>query len=142
MGSGSPTSPLAADSPGVLVTGGAGYIGSHACKALQRAGYRVVVFDNFSAGHREAVRYGVLVEGNTSDVDVVRRALREHQVNAVMHFAALLDVGESVREPLRYYRNNVTGTLSVLEAMAAESVTAFVFSSTCATYGEPRETYH
>jgi len=122
------------------VTGGAGYIGSHACKALQRAGYRVVVFDNLSAGHREAVRYGVLVEGDTSDVNAVRRAIREHELSAVMHFAALLDVGESVREPLRYYRNNVTGTLSVLEAMAAESVTSFVFSSTCATYGEPRET--
>jgi UDP-glucose-4-epimerase GalE len=131
---------LAAESPGVLVTGGAGYIGSHACKALNRAGYRVVVLDNLSAGHREAVRYGELVEGDTGDVDLVRRALREYRLSAVMHFAALLDVGESVQQPLRYYRNNVTGTLSVLEAMAAESVKAFVFSSTCATYGEPVET--
>ena len=122
------------------MTGAAGYIGSHACKALQRAGYRVVVFDNLSAGHREAARYGTLVEGNTSDVDAVRRALRDHRLSAVMHFAALLDVGESVREPLRYYRNNVTGTLSVLDAMVAESVSTFVFSSTCATYGEPLET--
>jgi UDP-glucose-4-epimerase GalE len=122
------------------VTGGAGYIGSHACKALHAAGYRVVVFDNLTAGHREAVRYGDLVVGDISDTAAVRRALTEHGISAVMHFAALLDVGESVREPARYYRNNVAGTLSLLEAMTAESVTRFVFSSTCATYGEPLET--
>jgi UDP-glucose-4-epimerase GalE len=124
----------------VLVTGGAGYIGSHACKALSRAGYRVVVFDNLSAGHRSAVRYGELVEGDVTDVAAVRAALRGFDLSVVMHFAALLDVGESVREPARYYRNNVIGALSVLEAMAAESVRHFVFSSTCATYGEPIET--
>jgi UDP-glucose-4-epimerase GalE len=131
---------LAADPLGVLVTGGAGYIGSHACKALNRAGYRVVVFDNLSAGHREAVRFGTLVEGDTADVAAVRAALREHRISAVLHFAAFLDVSESTREPARYYRNNVAGALGVLEAMAAESVTRFVFSSTCATYGEPIET--
>jgi UDP-glucose-4-epimerase GalE len=131
---------LAADPLGVLVTGGAGYIGSHACKALNRAGYRVVVFDNLSAGHREAVRFGTLIEGDTADVAAVRAALRGHKISAVLHFAAFLDVGESTREPARYYRNNVTGALGVLEAMAAESVTRFVFSSTCATYGEPIET--
>ena len=124
----------------MLVTGGAGYVGSHACKALHRAGYRVVVFDNLVAGHREAVRYGEYVEGDTADVGAVRAALRAHQLSAVLHFAAFLDVGESVREPARYYRNNVVGALGVLEAMAAESVTRFVFSSTCATYGEPIET--
>ncbi len=122
------------------MTGGAGYIGSHAAKALHRAGYRVVVYDNFDAGHRAAVRYGELVEGDVSDVAHVREALRRHQVGAVIHFAAFLDVSESVREPVRYYRNNVGGALSVLEAMAAESVQYFVFSSTCATYGEPIET--
>jgi UDP-glucose-4-epimerase GalE len=122
------------------VTGGAGYIGSHAAKALQAAGYRVVVFDNLAAGHREAARYGELVEGDIADVAAVRAALRRYELSAVMHFAALLDVGESVREPLRYYRNNVVGALGVLEAMAAESVRHFVFSSTCATYGEPVET--
>jgi UDP-glucose-4-epimerase GalE len=131
---------LAADPLGVLVTGGAGYIGSHACKALSRAGYRVVVFDNLSAGHRAAVRYGELVEGDVTDGAAVRETLRRHQVSAVMHFAALLDVSESVREPARYYGNNVVGALRVLEAMAAEQVNAFVFSSTCATYGEPVET--
>jgi UDP-glucose-4-epimerase GalE len=131
---------LAADARGVLVTGGAGYIGSHACKALSRAGYRVVAFDSLVAGHREAVRFGPLVQGDITDVTAVRAALREHQLSAVMHFAAFLDVGASVRDPVGYYRNNVGGALAVLEAMAAESVKEFVFSSTCATYGEPRET--
>jgi UDP-glucose-4-epimerase GalE len=124
----------------VLVTGGAGYIGSHAAKALSRAGYRVVVFDSLRAGHREAVQYGDLVQGDIADVGAVRAALRAHDAFAVMHFAAFLDVGESVRDPLRYYRNNVVGALGVLEAMVAESVRYFVFSSTCATYGEPIET--
>jgi UDP-glucose-4-epimerase GalE len=124
----------------VLVTGGAGYIGSHAAKALSRAGYQVVVFDNLEAGHREAVRYGDFVAGDITDVAAVRAALQRHDVSAVMHFAAFLDVGESVRDPLRYYRNNVVGALSVLEAMAAAQVKYFVFSSTCAIYGEPIET--
>ncbi len=131
---------MAGSDGAVLVTGGAGYIGSHAAKALHRAGYRVVVYDNLVAGHRKAVRYGTLVEGDIADLEQVRRTLRHHGISAVMHFAAFLDVGESVREPARYYRNNVTGALTVLEAMAAESVKTFVFSSTCATYGEPVET--
>jgi len=124
----------------VLVTGGAGYIGSHACKALASRGYQPVVFDNLGAGHRAAVRYGDLVEGDILDTAAVREAIRRYGIQAVMHFAAFLDVGESVREPARYYRNNVAGALSVLEAMAAESLTLVVFSSTCATYGEPIET--
>jgi UDP-glucose-4-epimerase GalE len=124
----------------VLVTGGAGYIGSHAAKALQRAGYHVVVFDNLIAGHREAVKFGDWIEGDISDVAAVRAALARYQIQAVMHFAAFLDVGESVRNPAMYYRNNVVGALSVLEAMVAERVGVFVFSSTCATYGEPIET--
>ncbi|PYQ97956.1 MAG: UDP-glucose 4-epimerase GalE [Acidobacteria bacterium] len=131
---------MGASSRAVLVTGGAGYIGSHAAKALSRAGYAVLVYDNLIAGHRGAVKYGTLVEGDITDVAAVRDALRRHDIFAVMHFAAFLDVGESVREPARYYRNNVGGALSVLEAMAAESVRNFVFSSTCATYGEPIET--
>ena len=124
----------------ILVTGGAGYIGSHAAKALHRAGYRVVVFDNLVAGHRAAVKYGEFVQGDICDVAAVRDALRRHEISAVMHFAAFLDVNESVREPARYYRNNVVGALSVLEAMVTEGARAFVFSSTCATYGEPTET--
>jgi UDP-glucose-4-epimerase GalE len=131
---------LAADSRRILVTGGAGYIGSHAVKALSNAGDDVVVFDNLVAGHREAVGHAELIEGDIADVDLVRRVLRDYRVSAVMHFAAFLDVSASVRDPAGYYRNNVAGTLSVLEAMAAESVKLFVFSSTCATYGEPIET--
>ena len=126
--------------PAVLVTGGAGYIGSHAAKALHCAGHRVIVYDNLVAGHRGAVKYGELVEGDIADVATLRSVMREHQIVGVMHFAAFLDVGESVRDPLRYYRNNVGGALGVLEAMAAEQVRNFVFSSTCATYGEPIET--
>ena len=122
------------------MTGGAGYIGSHGAKALSRAGYRVVTYDNLIAGHREAVRYGPFVEGDITDLAAVRAALRQHGIFAVMHFAAFLDVGESVREPGRYYRNNVIGALTVLEAMAAESVKYFVLSSTCAIYGEPQKT--
>jgi UDP-glucose-4-epimerase GalE len=131
---------LGADPRRVLVTGGAGYIGSHACKALAAGGYTPVVFDNLCAGHRAAVRYGELAEGDILDTSALRAAIRRYEIQAVMHFAAFLDVGESVREPARYYRNNVGGALSVLEAMAAESVKLLVFSSTCATYGEPIET--
>ena len=122
------------------MTGGAGYIGSHAAKALKRAGYRPIVYDSFVAGHRAAVKFGALVEGEIADVEALRRALREHDIGSVMHFAAFLDVGESVAHPVKYYRNNVGGALTVLEAMVAESVPHFVFSSTCATYGEPVET--
>lgn len=124
----------------VLVTGGAGYVGSHACKALQRAGYGVVAYDSLVAGHREAAAFGPFVEGDIADTAAVRRAIRQHGASAVLHFAAFLDVGESVRDPLRYYRNNVIGTLSVLEAMKSEGVCEFVLSSTCATYGNPIET--
>jgi len=128
------------DPGAVLVTGGAGYIGSHAVKALFAAGHRVVIYDNLSAGHREAALGAPLIEGDIGDVESVRRALRESQAAAVMHFAAWLSVPESVRDPVGYYRNNVLGTLGTLEAMAAERCTQFVFSSTCATYGEPVET--
>ena len=131
---------MAARSRRILITGGAGYIGSHAAKAFSRAGYDVVVFDSLVAGHRDAVKFGPLVEGDIADVALVRQTLREREISGVVHFAAFLDVGASVRDPAGYYRNNVIGALSVLEAMAAESVRGFVFSSTCATYGEPIET--
>jgi UDP-glucose 4-epimerase len=124
----------------VLVTGGAGYIGSHAAKALRQAGHRVVIYDNLSAGHREAALGAALIEGDTSDVETMRRAIRESSASAVMHFAAWLSVPDSVRNPAGYYRNNVTGTIGTLEAMAAEGCRQFVFSSTCAVYGEPVET--
>jgi UDP-glucose-4-epimerase GalE len=124
----------------VLVTGGAGYIGSHAAKALRRAGHPVVIYDNFSAGHRAAALGAPVIEGDIGDVDDVRRAIRESGAAAVMHFAAWLSVPDSVRDPSGYYRNNVVGTLATLEAMAAEGCRHFVFSSTCAVYGEPIET--
>ena len=123
----------------VLVTGGAGYIGSHTAKALRQAGHKVVIYDNLSAGHRAATLGAPLIVGDIGDVAAVRSALRESGATAVMHFAAWLAVSESVTDPAGYYRNNVTGTLGTLEAMAAEGVKHFVFSSTCAVYGEPRE---
>ena len=121
----------------MLVTGGAGYIGSHSVKALRLAGHDVVVFDNLSAGHRGATLGAPLIQGDIRDVDAVRRALRDSRAAAVMHFAARLVVYESVHDPAGYYLNNVTGTLATLEAMAAEGCRHFVFSSTCAVYGEP-----
>jgi UDP-glucose-4-epimerase GalE len=122
----------------VLVTGGAGYIGSHAAKALATAGHTVVVLDDLSAGHVEATRGLPLVRARVHDTAVVRRALSEHRIDAVMHFAAWLAVGESVRHPGKYYENNVVGSLALLDAMVAEGVDRLVFSSTCATYGEPQ----
>ncbi len=125
----------------VLVTGGAGYIGSHAVKALRAQGTRVVVFDNLSAGHREATRHAsAVVAGDIQDTARLRATIREHNVDAVMHFAAWLSVGDSVRNPAGYYRNNVAGALSVLDAMIAENVRHFVFSSTAAVFGDPVET--
>ena len=121
----------------VLVNGGAGYIGSHAVKALRAAGHTVVVFDNLSAGHAAAVGDATLVEGDVRDTAQVEATLRRHAVTAVMHFAALLSVGESVREPARYYDHNVRGSLSVLDAMMAVGVHRLVLSSTCAVYGDP-----
>jgi len=122
----------------VVVTGGAGYIGSHAVRALVDAGHAVAVLDDLSAGHEESVPAGVpLVRAAIHDVDAVRRLLADHRADAVMHFAAWLAVGESVQKPLDYYQNNVVGTFGVLEAMRAEGVKRFVFSSTCAVYGEP-----
>jgi UDP-glucose-4-epimerase GalE len=123
----------------VLVTGGAGYIGSHAAKALRQAGHEVVIYDNLAAGHREATLGAPLIVGDIADVDAVRRASRDSGATAVMHFAAWLAVADSVTDPVGYYRNNVTGTLGTLEAMAAEQCRHFVFSSTCAVYGEPIE---
>lgn len=121
----------------VLVTGGAGYIGSHAVKALGRAGRDVVVYDNLSAGHQAAVGGAELVLGDIADTALVREVIRRRGVTSVMHFAAWLAVSESVRDPAGYYRNNVMGTLALLEAVVAESVPSFVLSSTCAVYGEP-----
>ena len=123
----------------ILVTGGAGYVGSHSVKALRLAGYRVILFDNLSAGHREAALGAPLIEGDVRDVEAVRRAIRETRATAVMHFAARLLVAESIRDPAGYYDTNVKGALATLEAMTAERCHRFVMSSTCAVYGEPTE---
>jgi len=124
-------------SQSILVTGGAGYVGSHACKALAAAGYLPVVYDNLSRGHREAVRWGPLVEGDLADSERLAAAFHTHRIDAVLHFAAFAYVGESVADPENYYRNNVGGTLSLLMAMREARVERIVFSSTCAVYGVP-----
>ena len=121
----------------VLVTGGAGYIGSHACKALARAGFQPVAYDNLSRGHADAVRWGPLVRGELNDTELLRQTLRRHRIDAVMHFAAFAYVGESVANPGLYYANNVGGMMSLLDAMHREGVDRIVFSSSCATYGVP-----
>lgn len=127
--------------PGVLVTGGAGYIGSHAVKALARRGERVIVYDDFSAGHRDAVpSAAAIVEGDIHDTARLKDTIAAHETDAVMHFAAWLSVGDSVKDPAGYYRNNVGGALSVLDAMVAGGVRHFVFSSTAAVFGNPQET--
>jgi UDP-glucose-4-epimerase GalE len=121
----------------ILVTGGAGYIGSHACKALARAGYEPVAYDSLVRGHRAAVRWGPLVEGDLADRALLAATLKRHRIAAVMHFAAFAYVEESVREPALYFRNNVINTLGLFEAMREVDVGRIVFSSTCATYGVP-----
>jgi UDP-arabinose 4-epimerase len=121
----------------VLVTGGAGYVGAHGCKALAAAGYKPVVYDNLVHGHEEAVQWGPFERGELSDQARLREVFERHRPQAVMHFAAYTAVGESVRDPGKYYRNNVAGSLTLIEAAAAHGVGNFVFSSTAATYGLP-----
>lgn len=120
----------------IIVTGGAGYIGSHACKALARAGYTPVTVDNLSTGWRDAVKFGPLEDVDLQDRAGLDVVFEKYQPVAVMHFAALSQVGESAREPGRYWRNNVLGSLNLIEACVKAGCLDFVFSSTCATYGE------
>jgi UDP-glucose-4-epimerase GalE len=121
----------------VLVTGGAGYIGSHACKALAAAGFVPVAYDNLVNGHREAVRWGPLEVGDVGDARRLDEVFRRHRPVAVMHFAGLISVGESVLDPAPYYQTNVTATLTLLEAMRRAEVMCLVFSSSAAVYGVP-----
>jgi UDP-arabinose 4-epimerase len=121
----------------ILVTGGAGYIGSHTSKQLAREGYSAVVFDNIGKGHRWAARWAPLVEGELEDTELLRHTIRSNGIEAVIHFAASACVGESMRDPQRYFRNNVAGTISLLEAIRDTGLRYMVFSSTCATYGCP-----
>ena len=127
---------MSEDGPIVLVTGGAGYIGSHACKALARAGYFPVTYDNLSTGWEEAVQYGPFEKGDLLDRPRLDNVFIRWKPAAVMHFAAFSDVGEATRDPGRYWRNNVSGTLTLLEAMVQAGVKNMVFSSTCAVYGD------
>ncbi|MDJ0531153.1 MAG: UDP-glucose 4-epimerase GalE [Xenococcaceae cyanobacterium MO_207.B15] len=124
----------------ILVTGGAGYIGSHSVLALQRAGYNVIILDNLIYGHQDLVETVLktkLIIGDTRDSTLLKQIFTKHKIDAVMHFAAYAYVGESVTHPIKYYQNNVLGTLTLLEAMLEADINKFVFSSTCATYGVP-----
>lgn len=123
----------------ILVTGGAGFIGSHACKALAKAGYSPIAYDNLIYGHEWAVKWGPLEIGDITDRSRLELVIEQYQPIAVMHFAAFAYVGESVRDPGKYYRNNLAGTLTLLEAMRDQGIDKLVFSSTCATYGTPEK---
>lgn len=130
---------MTTESRTVLVTGGAGYIGSHAALALRERGYRPIVLDNLSRGHREVERTlgAPVIVADTRDRAALDALFARERIDAVMHFAAFIEVGESVVDPLRFYENNVHGTVTLLQAMQAAGVSRFVFSSTCATYGVP-----
>jgi len=121
----------------VLITGGAGYIGSHTAKSLSRSGYEPVVFDNLSTGHRWAVNWGPLIEGDLSDTDLLRNVFAGFDISAVIHFAAHSYIGESMAAPRSYFHNNVTNTFNLLDVMLEVGVKQIVFSSSCAAYGIP-----
>ncbi|MBE7383149.1 MAG: UDP-glucose 4-epimerase GalE [Leptolyngbya sp. SIO1E4] len=129
------------EQPKILVTGGAGYIGAHAVLALEAAGYSVIILDSLEYGHRELVEQhsqAQLIVGKTTDRALLDQIFQTYDIRAVMHFAAYIAVGESVKHPAEYYHNNVIGTLTLLEAMLAANIKRFVFSSTCAIYGPPK----
>ncbi len=123
-------------SKNILVVGGAGYIGSHACKALFEAGYNPIVFDNLSTGHRDAIKWGEFFEGDMTNMDSLKSCFSKYDISAVMHFAAASLVAESVQDPLKYYRNNVSGAINLLLVMQEFAVNKIIFSSTAAVYGE------
>lgn len=123
----------------ILVTGGAGYIGSHVVKLLGENGYEILTYDNLSTGHRRAVLYGDLIKADLADKETLRKVFKEFKPDAVMHFAASIVVPESVKNPLKYYRNNVVNTINLLEAMEEFGVKNFIFSSSAAVYGIPEK---
>src|SRR5665213_492569 len=125
------------DAPAVLVAGGAGYIGSHACKALKAAGYLPITLDNLSTGYRGAVKWGPLIEADIREAGVVAQVVKTHRIKAAIHFAAFSLVGESVSNPAKYFDNNVGAANAFASALIGAGVQAFVFSSTAATYGVP-----
>ena len=124
----------------ILIVGGAGYIGSHVNKYLNGKGYETIVFDNLSKGHREAVKWGKFFEGDLGNIDDIRRVFKENKIEAVLNFAAFIEVGESVKEPEKYYWNNVVNTLNLLKVMREAGVNKIIFSSTAATFGDPQYT--
>ncbi|MGZ5279939.1 MAG: UDP-glucose 4-epimerase GalE [Pseudobdellovibrionaceae bacterium] len=123
----------------VLVTGGAGYIGSHTCKALAKRGLTPITYDNLERGHRSAIQWGPFYQGDVLETEKLAKILKDENIEAVFHFAALAYVGESVVKPIQYYQNNVLGSVSLIEAMKKADVRKIIFSSTCATYGLPKE---
>ncbi|QTA79239.1 UDP-glucose 4-epimerase [Desulfonema limicola] len=123
----------------VLIIGGAGYIGSHVCKYLAQKGHHPVVLDNLVYGHGNAVKWGPLIKGNAGDTEILNKLFSDYKFSGVMHFAAFAYVGESVKDPARYYRNNVCETINLLDALIANKISNFIFSSSCAVYGEPVE---
>jgi len=122
----------------IFIAGGAGYIGSHVNKMLNERGYETLVFDNLIYGHREFVKWGKFIHGDLADRELLRQCFRSNRISSVMHFSAFAYVGESVVDPARYYRNNVSNTLNLLDVMNEFGVRTFIFSSTCATYGIPK----
>ena len=123
----------------ILIVGGAGYIGSYMCKYLAKNGYHPIVLDNLVYGHRQAVKWGPFIAGQMADTKLLDQIFKEHSIAAVMHFAAFCYVGESVEDPGKYYQNNVAATITLLEEMLKKNIKNFIFSSSCAVYGEPVE---
>lgn len=123
----------------IFVTGGAGYIGSHVVKALGEKDFTVLVFDNLSKGHRDAVLHGELVVGDLADTKLLDRTVKEFRPDAVMHFAAFIEVGESVSDPIKYYQNNLANTINLLQVLTKNKVNKFIFSSSAAVYGSPKK---
>jgi UDP-glucose 4-epimerase len=121
----------------ILIVGGAGYIGAHLNKEISKKGYETIVFDNLSYGHEDFVKWGIFERGDLGNIDEIRKVFKKYDIQAVMHFAAFTYVGESVVDPQKYYTNNVRNTLNLLQVMLEEKVKYFIFSSTCATYGNP-----
>lgn len=123
----------------ILVTGGAGYIGSHVVKALGETDHKILVYDNLSKGFKDAILHGQLIVGDLSDTKVLQRTVEAFKPDAVMHFASFIEVGESVREPLKYYQNNVSNTINLLNVLVEHNVSNFIFSSSAAVYGSPEK---
>lgn len=124
----------------IFIVGGAGYIGSHVNKFLSKKGYKTLILDNLSKGHEEFVKWGEFIKGDLKDKRLLDKIFKEYNITTVMHFAALTDVRESIKDPGSYYRNNVKNTLNLLDAMQKNNINRFIFSSTCAVYGDPIET--